>query len=196
MQMGFYFDQTRCTGCFTCTVACKDWHDIPPGPASWRRVQTIERDKYPTPFVAFLATSCYHCAQPACMSACPVNAISKRGQDGIVVVDRELCLGRDHCQLCSEACPYDAPQFGAEENGRMQMCNLCMERWPEGKKPVCVAGCPTRALDAGPINEIRAKYGEVQEAVGFAYGENLVPSVIFKPKLEVQPGKKKSIEGI
>jgi anaerobic dimethyl sulfoxide reductase subunit B (iron-sulfur subunit) len=168
MQMGFYFDQTRCTGCFTCTVACKDWHDIPPGPASWRRVQTIERDKYPTPFVAFLATSCYHCAQPACMSACPVNAISKRGQDGIVVVDRELCLGRDHCQLCSEACPYDAPQFGAEENGRMQMCNLCMERWPEGKKPVCVAGCPTRALDAGPINEIRAKYGEVQEAVGFA----------------------------
>jgi len=130
------------------------------------------------------------------MSACPVNAISKRGQDGIVVVDRELCLGRDHCQLCSEACPYDAPQFGAEENGRMQMCNLCMERWPEGKKPVCVAGCPTRALDAGPINEIRAKYRGLKEAVGFAYGENLVPSVIFKPKLEVQPGKKKSIEGI
>jgi anaerobic dimethyl sulfoxide reductase subunit B (iron-sulfur subunit) len=71
-----------------------------------------------------------------------------------------------------------------------------MERWPEGKKPVCVAGCPTRALDAGPINEIRAKYRGLKEAVGFAYGENLVPSVIFKPKLEVQPGKKKSIEGI
>ncbi len=24
MQLGFYFDQTRCTGCHTCVVACKD----------------------------------------------------------------------------------------------------------------------------------------------------------------------------
>jgi anaerobic dimethyl sulfoxide reductase subunit B (iron-sulfur subunit) len=35
MQLAFYFDQTRCTGCYTCVVACKDWHDIPAGPASW-----------------------------------------------------------------------------------------------------------------------------------------------------------------
>ena len=25
MQIGFYFDQTRCTGCGACQVACKDW---------------------------------------------------------------------------------------------------------------------------------------------------------------------------
>ena len=189
MQIGFYFDQTRCTGCCTCVVACKDWHDVPPGPASWRRVQTIERGKYPKPFVTFLVTSCYHCANPACISACPVNAISKRTQDGIVVVDKETCLGKDKCQLCLVSCPYDAPQFGAEPNAKMQKCDLCLERWAEGKKPICVAGCPTRALDAGPINEIKAKYGEVKEAVGFAYNETLMPSLIFKPKLEVLPGK-------
>jgi len=51
MQMGFYFDQTRCTGCFTCVVACKDWHDVPPGPASWMRVTTVEKGKYPDLFV-------------------------------------------------------------------------------------------------------------------------------------------------
>ena len=36
MQLAFYFDQTRCIGCYTCTVACKNWHDIPAGPANWQ----------------------------------------------------------------------------------------------------------------------------------------------------------------
>ena len=54
MQMGFYFDQTRCTGCYACVVACKDWHDVPAGPASWRKVATIEEGNFPDLFVAFL----------------------------------------------------------------------------------------------------------------------------------------------
>jgi hypothetical protein len=58
MQLALYFDQTRCTGCYTCVVACKDWHDIPAGPANWIRVTTIERGKYPHPFLAFLASTC------------------------------------------------------------------------------------------------------------------------------------------
>jgi len=185
MQLAFYFDQTRCTGCYTCVVACKDWHDVPAGPASWRRVLTIERGEYPNPFVAFLSTACYHCTEPACIPACPANAISKREEDGIVVVDREACLGRDDCGLCLEACPYEAPQFGAEQNAKVQMCNLCIERWGEGKKPICVAGCPTRALDAGPIEEMESNYGKAHQAVGFTYDDKLQPSVLFKPKSEV-----------
>ncbi|MBI4285110.1 MAG: 4Fe-4S dicluster domain-containing protein [Chloroflexi bacterium] len=182
MQLGFYFDQTRCTGCYTCVVACKDWHDVPAGPASWRRVETIERGKYPNPFVAFLATSCYHCADPACVTACPTGAITKRQEDGIVLVAPELCLGKDSCGLCLEACPYRAPQFGAEANAKVQMCDLCLDRWAEGKPPICVAGCPMRALDAGPIEELKAKYGQVQSAEGFTYAPNIRPSVVFKPK--------------
>ena len=185
MQLAFYFDQTRCIGCYTCVVACKDWHDVPAGPASWRRVITIEKGEYPNIFGAFFTSACYHCAQPACVEACPANAIKKRAEDGIVVVDREACLGKDKCNMCLEACPYDAPQFGAEENARMQKCDLCLERWEEGKQPICVAGCPTRALDAGPIDEMRAKYGEDRETVGFVYDEKLAPSIVFKPKAEV-----------
>ena len=184
MQLAFYLDQTRCTGCYTCVVACKDWHDVPAGPASWMRVTTIERGKYPNPFLAYLPSPCYHCAEPICIQACPVNAISKREEDGIVVVDREACLGKDNCELCLESCPYDAPQFGAEENAKMQKCDLCIERWAEGKKPICVDGCPTRALDAGPIDEMRAEYGEVKEAAGFIYDDKLRPSIVFKPKLQ------------
>ena len=183
MQLAFYFNQERCTGCYTCVVACKDWNDISAGPVSWIRVIAIERGKYPHPFVAYLPTACYHCAEPACIPACPVNAISKREQDGIVIAEKELCLGRSSCQMCLDACPYDAPQFSAEEHAKMQKCNLCLERWSEGKKPICVEGCPTRALDAGSLDEMRTKYGEVKEAIGFTYNEELRPSVTFKPKL-------------
>ena len=181
-QLAFYFNQTRCTGCYTCVVACKDWHDVPAGPASWIRVIAIERGKYPNPFWAYLLSHCYHCAKPACVSACPMNAISKREQDGIVVVDRETCLG-SNCQLCLEACPYDAPQFGAEEDAKMQKCDLCVDRWLEGKKPICVDSCPARALDAGSMDEMKARYGEVKEATGFTYNDELRPSVVFKTKL-------------
>lgn len=185
MQLAFYFDQTRCTGCYTCVVACKDWHDVPAGPASWMRVTTIERGKYPHPFLAFAAVPCYHCAEPACVSACPVDAITKRPEDGIVIVNRETCLGGDSCQLCLEACPYKAPQFGSENEPKMQKCDFCLDRWKEGKLPICVAGCPMRALDAGPLEEMEAKYGHVKGAVGVAYSDDIRPSVVFKPKPEV-----------
>jgi len=184
MQLAFYLNQTRCTGCYTCVVACKDWHDTPAGPASWMRVLTIERGKYPNPFVAFMAVPCYHCAVPACAKACPVDAITKRPEDGIVLVDPDICLGKDNCQLCLEACPYDSPQFGAEDNAKMQKCDFCLDRWAEGKQPICVAGCPMRALDAGPIDEMRAKYGRTNEAVGFTFDRKVGPAVVFKPKRE------------
>ncbi len=182
MQLAFYFDQTRCIDCYTCVVACKDRHDVPAGPASRRRVLTIEQGKYPDLFVTFLSASCHHCARPTCVDACPADAITKRTEDGIVMVDREACMGKDNCSLCLEACPYDAPQFGAEENARMEKCDLCRDRWEEGKQPVCVTGCPTRALFAGPLDEIRKMYGDVREAVGFVYDEELGPSIVFKPK--------------
>jgi len=86
--------------------------------------------------------------------------------------------------MCLDVCPYDAPQFGAEETAKMQKCNLCIERWADSKKPICVDSCPTRALDAGSIDEMIAKYGETKETTGFTYDNKLKPSVIFKPKLQ------------
>ena len=179
MQIGFYFDQSRCTGCCACVVACKDWHDIPAGPASWVRVIVNESGKYPDPSLSHLFSPCWHCAKPLCVEACPADAITKREEDGIVVVDREVCLGKD-CGACLEACPYGAPQFGAEDHAPMQQCDVCFERWAEKKKPVCVEACPMRALYAGPLEELKAKYGNNQKAEGFAYFEKANPSVLLK----------------
>jgi anaerobic dimethyl sulfoxide reductase subunit B (iron-sulfur subunit) len=82
-----YLDQTRCTCCFPCVVACKDKHDVPAGPASWRRLKTIEKGEHPDP--GFLTNHCYHSGTPACVSTCTAGAISKREKDGIVVVARD-----------------------------------------------------------------------------------------------------------
>lgn len=200
MQVAFYFDQTRCTGCWSCIVACNDWNNVPEGPASWRNLVTIQQGKYPDLFLAFLSTSCYHCAEPDCVTACPYDAISKRTEDGIVIVDRDACIGEDDCGECLEACPYGALRFGREENPRVQKCDFCLERWFQDKPPICVASCPTRALDAGPIEEIEAKYGSIRQAEGFEYDENLRPSVLFKPKprqtMVIQPGAQRPSQGM
>lgn len=199
MQLGFYYDQSRCAGCFACVVACEDWHDIPPGPVFWRRVALAERGRFPHVSLTFLSSSCYHCASPPCIPACPVEAITKRKEDGIVVVDREACLGITSCGgACREACPHDAPQFGAEPDAKMQMCDMCRDRWAEDKKPVCVQACPMRALDAGPLDALESQYGRTREVVGFTVSDAGEPSIVFKPKnqrlgvlTDYMPGREK-----
>ena len=188
MQLGFYFNQTRCVGCYTCSVACKDWHDIPAGRANWLGVTCIEEGTFPNPFVAYLIRPCLHCADPPCISACPVDAITTRETDGIVIVDREICLGESSCSACRDVCPYDAPQFGDEADAKMQKCDLCQDRWDEGKKPICVEGCPLSALDAGPIEKLKQTYGDSREASGFLFNATAGPSIVLKGKMNADKG--------
>lgn len=154
MQRGFYIDLSRCTGCHACEVACKQWNDLPPrvpgqtGP-HYRRVVAIEGGRYPNPARSSVSLSCMHCAKPACMAVCPTGAITKRAEDGIVVVDQNKCIG---CRYCTMACPFGAPQFG--EDGTMQKCDYCLDRLAQGMEPACVAACPGGALHAGTMVEL------------------------------------------
>ena len=65
----------------------------------------------------------------------------------------------------------------------MQKCDFCLDRLRRNKKPICIASCPMRALDAGPLNELKEQYGDVQEAEGFVYSKKAMPSIVFKPKI-------------
>jgi len=182
-RIGFYFDQTRCTGCFACQVACKDWHDIDAGPVKWITLLEIEEGKFPNPFLAYLIATCYHCENPACQKACPADAIEKMDDTGIVLVDPAKCQGKDDCgALCQKACPWDAPQFGPEQNACMQKCDLCCSRLAAGQNPICVDACPMFAMDAGPMEGLKEKYGDAVEAKGFRRSKKLGPSIIFKSK--------------
>lgn len=185
-QLGFYFDQQRCIGCDTCVVACKQWRQVPAGPASWRRVRTLEEGKFPQLWLAHLSLSCCHCAEPACTTACPAGAITKRAGDGVVVVDQALCI--PGCRACLHACPYEAPQFRSAES-RMEKCDFCLDRLEAGKKPLCVASCPLRALDAGPLEDMEATYGRIRQAPGFPDPASTLPSILFYPRARVLPGE-------
>jgi len=44
-------------------------------------------------------------------------------------------LGKNSCNLCLEACPYQAPQFREEDEAKMEMCHFCLQRLEENKNP-------------------------------------------------------------
>ena len=68
----------------------------------------------------------------------------KRAEDGIVVItNSEQCTS---CQLCVEACPYDAPKIVTGSKINIVKCNLCIDRIIEGRSPACVATCPTMEI--------------------------------------------------
>ena len=68
-QIGFYFDQTRCTGCYTCSVACKDWYDTDAGPENWMRIIPIEKGKFPNLSLAYFHKKQYKLAIEYCDKA-------------------------------------------------------------------------------------------------------------------------------
>lgn len=149
VQFGFVHNNVDCIGCRACEMACKDKNGLPPGPR-FRRVQYVEGGTFPEVYAYKVNMSCNHCAEPACLPACPTGAIWKRQKDGIVDIDSTLCIG---CRRCEATCPFGAPQFIPEQN-IVAKCNMCVDEIDAGRKPYCVMACMMRVLDVGPINEI------------------------------------------
>ena len=182
-QYGFFVDTSKCTGCKTCQVSCKDKNDLPVG-VNFRRVyeytggdweKQINDTWKQNVFAYYVSMSCNHCSNPACTKACPTGAMQKREQDGLVVVDKTLCIG---CRYCEMACPYGAPQYNPETKV-MSKCDGCFELLAQNKKPICVSSCPLRALDFGPIDELRAKYGALADIAPLPNSELTKPSLVI-----------------
>jgi anaerobic dimethyl sulfoxide reductase subunit B (iron-sulfur subunit) len=177
-QYAFYFDQSRCYGCQACSVACKDWNGIEPGPEKWMTVYEWEQGTYPDLRVHDLAFSCGHCQNPVCIKACPNGAIFKEDKYGAVLVDDEKCTGNRQCII---ACPYGAPKFASDAPGtKMSKCTMCIDRLEKGEKPICVVSCPLRAFDFGPLEEMEAKYGSLRQLEGMP-APDTKPAFIVKP---------------
>ena len=178
MQIGFYFDQSRCIGCYACVAACRSWHELDQEMPDIIDIISQERGEFPNVSLTHLFLTCFHCDQPACIPACPDGLLMKRAEDGVVIItDPALCT---NCMLCVEACPYDAPKMTAGGRVNILKCNMCIDRLGEGKAPACVATCPTEALDVGPMEDLIRKYGELRELEGFADYHRTNPSVIFR----------------
>lgn len=144
IQLGFKINLKRCVGCRGCELACKNEHGLT---GSNRRTINVLKDQMDTPF-AFLSMACNHCESPACIGVCPMRCFKKR-RDGIVVHNPEQCIG---CKSCMGACPFNAPKYN-EFTGKIDKCNLCVERLDVGLKPACVSACISEAIEVVDIHE-------------------------------------------
>jgi len=101
---------------------------------------------------------CMHCDEPACVEACPVDAITKN-EDGIVLVDYDKCEGDGSC---IDACPYGKPyirEFSSPSAPaqRADKCTFCVEFINKGELPACVRTCQGHALYFGDLLDTQSE---------------------------------------
>lgn len=120
----------RCTGCRVCELVCALYNEGVNNPMFSRiRITSDYTYRLDSPVV------CYQCGNPPCVPPCPVSAITKDPETGVIQIDYETCTA---CGLCSANCPFGAiPQLEA----KVIKCELC-----DGN-PQCVKYCETRALE-------------------------------------------------
>ena len=188
-QLGFHIDQNYCTGCKACQIVCIDKHDLPEG-VRWRRVaeytdgaftENTDGSYGAEVFTYYTSISCNHCADPICVKVCPTTAMHK-GDNGIVSVDPDKCVG---CRYCEWACPYGAPQYNSQV-GKITKCDFCADYLAEGKDPACVAACPSRVLEYGEIETLRAKYGDTADIEPLPDPSITHPSLVITPHRHAQ----------
>jgi Fe-S-cluster-containing dehydrogenase component len=121
----------KCTGCRLCELACslRNAGEFNPWLA---RVQVVGFEE---PFC--FPIMCFQCTKPYCMTACPVGAITKDEEKGVVKVSHNICIG---CKMCTFACPFGNIVFSIKEQTPLK-CEFC-----EGE-PECALICPTRAIE-------------------------------------------------
>lgn len=188
---GYALSVDRCLGYRDCVHACQKEQNASRDPEiQYIRVFEVDagrltvrggdpdydRTEVPAPGKAYLPVQCFHCDNPPCVTACPVDATWKE-KDGIVVIDYDRCIG---CRYCIVSCPYGARRFNWSEPeipadelttdthylgnrprpvGVVEKCNFCVHRVREGRQPACQEACPTGARVFGnlldPDSEIR-----------------------------------------
>ena len=183
-RMKFLCDAERCIECNGCVTACKNEHEVPWG-INRRRVVTVNDGQEGAE--KSISVACMHCSDAPCMAVCPVDCFYKT-DDGVVLHDKDLCIG---CGYCFYACPFGAPQFPASNattpggessdwfgaRGKMDKCTFCAggpeengsdaefekygrNRLAEGKLPICAEMCSTKALLGGDADVLSDIYRE------------------------------------
>ena len=173
--LGLLYDSTLCVGCKACVAACKQVNGNAPEFSTddklWDtpldtsghtfnlikmyRDGTMETKDAEVNGYAFMKTSCMHCADPSCVSACPVSAMTKDAVTGIVSYDPAACVG---CRYCVVACPFGIPKYQYDSpTGKIGKCELCRHRYKDGHYSACAEVCPTGATLYGKTSDLLAE---------------------------------------
>jgi Fe-S-cluster-containing dehydrogenase component len=187
-KIGLIFNLERCIGCEACTVACKIENGFVTNTIQVKTLKSINKDTPSGSFIQgnlrmeFQPHTCNHCEDAPCIEACNFSALTQR-EDGIVILDREVCTG---CQACVSACPYGSIQFNTKGNVA-EKCNLCFHRIDQGLEPFCVLCCEGQAIYFGLLDPLHEKH-PVKERISELYVRN--PEFNTKPKVKYLPLKK------
>lgn len=176
-QHFFIFDPSQCFGCFGCVSACVNVNKTK---EHWRRVFKLPPCNGMSDTL-YLSMSCNHCEEPACVKACPTNAMTKRKKDGIVLHTCERCIG---CKYCQMACPYGAIEWD-EANKTVAKCTMCHERLDRGEEPACVSTCFGGALALKTVDSVEKIDVLSKEMIGFTHYNEAKPSIRFTQKFNV-----------
>ncbi|MFC1893726.1 4Fe-4S dicluster domain-containing protein [Chloroflexota bacterium] len=160
MRKAIFRDMDACVNCKACLIACNVKHMShrqatlplalePKGRNLINVYQCGPEIRGDQVYQSFVSIACMHCEEAPCIRVCPASAIYKDTQTSITLVDRKRCIG---CKVCLWVCPYGAPSF--DNDGKLVLCDLCIDRLKEGKKTACEATCPANAIFVGTPEEI------------------------------------------
>lgn len=142
-------DLNRCMGCFGCEIACKQEHDVPLG-EYWNKVEIVgPMGVHPHLTQYWLPTMCQQCENALCVEVCPTGASHRDEETGLVVIDRDVCIG---CQTCMSACPYGVRSYNASANV-VGKCIGCNDLVKKGELPACVKACCGQARCFGDLDD-------------------------------------------
>jgi formate dehydrogenase iron-sulfur subunit len=155
MAKAVLYDSTLCIGCKACEGACAERWGNPYDDkiAAQERLSAQKLTAIETHGERYSRRMCMHCAEPTCVSVCPVGALTKTAL-GPVVYDADKCMG---CRYCMQACPFQVPSY--EWNARLprvRKCDMCYDRQLAGKPTACTEACPVEATVTGEYADILA----------------------------------------
>ena len=188
-RWGMLIDTNKCAkDCNACVTACQTengWggpesnevHSRPDQQAHWIRKVNLKHKV--TGATYSLPMMCQHCETPPCADVCPTGA-SFRREDGIVLVDKHICIG---CRYCMMACPYKARSFIHETlkdqsvvaprgKGTVEACTLCVHRVDkdgDNAIPACAEACNAEGHEAfvfGDLNNPNSKLSQTLKKYG------------------------------
>ncbi len=135
-----YYDVKKCLACRSCEIACALSHSGTNELSRALREETLSlpRKKIVSANRKNYPVSCRHCKEPSCVDACMAAALSIEAATGMVVHDRERCVG---CWMCVMVCPYGAIRPDLKSRVPLR-CDKCRDK----EEPACLKSCPTGAI--------------------------------------------------